>query len=48
LGNCLKEKLALVSKDTFIPKESDGKPTDDFTSDQLDNLLENFRKESHK
>ncbi len=44
----LNPELALVSKDTFIPKEFDGRIKDEIPADQLDNLLEKFQKERHK
>ena len=44
----LNPELALVSKDTFIPKEFDRRIKDEIPADQLDNLLEKFQKERHK
>lgn len=44
----LNPKLAMVSKDTFIPKEFDRRVKDEISADQLDKLLEKFQKESHR
>ena len=40
----LNPELALVSKDTFIPKEFDSRIKDEISADQLDKLLEKFQK----